>query len=83
MILTHKLVKEIAKQSFGHVLDCVLGYSDALYTMENTGEDFIQNFEEDLQESGLSPTEKRLEKIVKEYDNMRNKFINDVRKKYY
>lgn len=80
---TKKIAKEIAMTSFGYVLDCVLGYSDSGYTLEWDGEDFEQNFDEDLKELGLTSNERRIAIITKEFDLLKEKFEVYVRRKYY
>lgn len=78
-----KIAREIADRSFGHVLDCVLGYSDPDYDLRMEADMFEQNFEEDLEEKGITVTPMKIRVISEEYDKMKAKFEAYVRKKYY
>ncbi len=82
-ILTKAMIHDIADKSFGHVLDCVLGYSDSYYNLQTETTEFSQNFEEDMQEIGIAPTERRLRAIESEYDRIKAKFVKMVRRQYY
>ncbi len=70
---TKKLARKIADQSFCYMLDCVMGYSDSGYSLNTFGEEFEQNFEEDLEELGITATSKRLKIIVNYYDKRQAK----------
>jgi hypothetical protein len=80
---TLKVAQDIADKSFGYTLDCLLGYSDSRYGLEEAGDDFEQNFIEDLEERGFVVTDNRIAIIKQEYDKMKDKFILYIRKKYY
>ena len=77
-----KVAKEIAEISFGHVLDCILGYCSG-YDLGDESSEFEQNFEEALLERGIPATEGRIKKVSIQFDKMRNSFIEKIRKKYY
>lgn len=79
---TTAIAKEIAKTTFGHVVDCIRGYSDSGYDLRTDIEYFRQNFEEDLEEMGLTITESRIEKISKEYEKMILKLDSYITKYY-
>lgn len=80
---SNKIAKDIAEKNFGHTLDCVLGYSDSMYTLSDDSSTFEQNFEEDLEEKGIKITPYRVKICCKYYDEMVDKFKKMVRKKYY
>ena len=77
------IAKDIAETSFGYVLDCILGYSDADYHMGTKASEFEQNFEEDLEEKNIVITDKRIKLIAEYYEKMRLDFISKTRKKFY
>ncbi len=78
-----KVAKEIAKKSFGYVLDCILDYSDSQYGFNTSADEFEQNFEEDLEERGIVATERRIKIIRLEYEKLQKEFEAYLRKKYY
>ncbi len=80
---TKKIAKEIAARSFGHTLDCVLGYADSGYGLGDDVSNFEQNFEEDLEEKNIQITPYRLKVCCECYTDMVHKFELMVRKKYY
>lgn len=80
---TKRLINEIARRSFGYVLDCILGYSDSHYTFSTEVEEFYQNFEEDLLEKGITPTDYKVKKIGTAYEAIKNRFEVMVRNSYY
>lgn len=80
---SRKIAKDIAMKSFGHTLDCMLGYSDSGYSLKNEGEEFEQNFEEDLQSMGIVVNERRIKVIVNRYNEICKRFEKMVRAKYY
>ncbi len=82
MKFTKAIAKEIANRSFDDVLDCVLGRQDSDYSLGMTGEDFEQNFEEDLEEKGFVATESRLKAIAREYDKRVAKARHAIEKHY-
>ncbi|MES2287743.1 MAG: hypothetical protein V4547_18780 [Bacteroidota bacterium] len=82
-IFSKKIAKQIAAISFGYTLDCILCYSDSGYSFQTEGEQFEQNFEEDLIERGLKVNERRIRIIVKQYNDMKDRFEKLVRSKYY
>ena len=66
-----KIAKEIARKSFAYTIDCVLGNGDSPeYTLRDEGSSFEQNFEEDLQERGITPTTYKIQIVNKCYDKM-------------
>jgi len=81
--LTNKTANDIVDKNFGHVLDCVLGYSDSGYTLKDDVSNFEQNFEEDLEERGVNVTNRKIKIISDLYEKKVNTFILMVRKKYY
>ncbi len=78
-----KIAMGIAERSFGHTLDCLLGYSDSRYTLKTDVSEFEQNFEEDLEEKNIAITPRRLKIICQCYESLVTKFEVMVRKKYY
>lgn len=80
---TKAIAKDIALSNFHYVLDGILGYADADYSFTDGAEAFEQNFEEDLQERGITPTTYRLGIISKEYLIIKDAFELHIRKKYY
>lgn len=81
--MNQKIAKQVAATSFGYVLDCILGYSDTGYDMGTDVSEFEQNFEEDLEELGIIPTNSKIEKIKKAFVKMQEGFEKQTRKKYY
>jgi len=82
-LFSRAIAKKVALKSFCFVLDCVLGYSDSDYGFPAEGVDFDQNYEEDLQELGITPTSRRIEICGDEFDRLCKQFEGMVRKKYY
>ncbi len=82
-VFSKELAKSIADKNFGYVLDCILGYSDSEYTLKDDSETFEQNFEEDLEESGINVTTYKIKVISAQYDKIAEDFKKYVRKKYY
>lgn len=83
VLFSKKIAREIASKSFGHLLDCIMGYSDPDYSFNTPTSEYEQNFEEDLQEWGVTITSHRVEIIKSEFDKMKSKFEAAIRKKYY
>ncbi len=83
VLFSTAIANKIALRSFGLVLDCVLGYSDTGYELCAVGADFEQNYEEDLEQMGITPTAKRIAKCSDCFDNLIQGFIKMVRAKYY
>ncbi len=81
--LTKKTAIDIADKNFGHVLDCVLGYSDSGYTLKDPVSNFEQNFEEDLEERGINVTNRKIKMIADIYECKVKAFEIMVRKKHY
>lgn len=79
---TTKIAKQVALKSFGHVLDCVLGYTDPDYSLATPIEEFEQNFEEDLTDMGVVVNQRRLDKCSDEYKKLTTGFEIKVRKAY-
>lgn len=75
-----KLAREIARTSFGYVLDCLKGVSDTGYTMSTTADDFQTNFEEDIEGLGFAVTSLKMDMIEAEYDILKAKFDQHVNK---
>ena len=68
---TKKIAKGIARKSFAYTIDCVLGNGDSPeYSLKDEGSTFEQNFEEDLQDMGITPTPYKVEIIARSYDRM-------------
>ena len=80
---TNKIAQEIAKKSFSYTLDCILGYGDREYSLEDDSSTFEQDFEEDLEERGIEPTLLKIKIISKYYDKMVEDCKKYLRKKYY
>jgi hypothetical protein len=79
---TNKKAKDIAFKNFGHTLDCVLGYSDSGYSIKDEADSFDQNFEEDITELGVTPTDGRIKMVRDYYKKMVSDFEKFVRNKY-
>jgi hypothetical protein len=82
-LFSKAIANKIALKSFGLVLDCLIGYSDSGYGLPSDGSEFEQNFEEDLEEMGITPTSKRIEQCRIAFNRLANQFEAMVRKKYY
>lgn len=79
-----KIARQIANREFVSVLDSILNNNiDSPFSLISKGEDFIDIFEDELIQRGINPTDKRLDIMMSYYDEKRDKFVNDVRKKYY
>ena len=83
ILFSRAIAKKIALKSFGLVLDCVLGYSDTGYAFPCDGAEFDQNYDEDLEEMGITPTSRRIQICGDEFDRLAKEFEGMVRKKYY
>lgn len=77
-----KIAKQIAENSVCLVLDCILGISDYDYCLGTPSEIFEQNFEEDMQEIGINPTERRVRVCREEYDKIIAKIKKPLQKYY-
>lgn len=81
---SQKIARQVAEKSFGHVTDCILGYADSGYDLQSySGEDFEQNFEEDLREMGLVSNERRIRICAKQFDKLKDGFEKYIRRRYY
>ena len=65
-VFTKKIAREIAKTSFGYVIDCLKGVSDSGYDLSTDVVEFEQNFEEDLEAKGIKPTTYKV-KVCRDY----------------
>lgn len=83
MTFTRKIAKEIADISFSYVLDCIRGFSDTGYDLGETGEDFEQNFEEDLESKGIKPSFSKVKMCKEEFDKKIKRLNDYLQKKYY
>lgn len=79
---TYMVANHVAQISFDYTLDCILGHSDSDYNLGNTGEEFEQNFEEDLLKLGCVVNERRLRKCAEAYDRIRKKLEKHIQAKY-
>lgn len=77
------IAKQIADKNFSHTLDCIMGYSDAGYSLKDDADTFEQNFAEDLEEMGILVNDRRLKIISDCYANSVKNFEKLIRKKYY
>lgn len=74
-IVPVKIAKEIALTSFSYVTDSILGVSDLDYSLNTSSEEFHQNFDEDLTEKGYTVNQRNIDKVSKEYDKLREKYV--------
>ena len=77
-----KIAREVAEKSFDQMLDCVLERQDPDYSIMRKGEDFEQNFEEDLEEIGINPTFAKIKIISDYYDKKHAKLIATIERFY-
>lgn len=79
---TRTIANEIASITFNELLDDLLYSNDGDYNLNQTGEDHLQNFEEDLIGKGFKVTESRLKLIVDCFDKKLNKLYSNIMKYY-
>lgn len=79
-VFTKKLAKEIAQKSLNLVIDCILGNSYMDYNLSTTAQTHQTNFEEDLEELGLTVTTSKINLIIEQYDLLVNKLIKRIDK---
>ena len=77
-----KVAKEVAQNSLWLVLDSIVGISDSDYTLGTSTETFEQNFEEDLEEKGIKPTERRIKICRLEFEKLIEKIKKPIQKYY-
>lgn len=75
-----KIAKEIAQKQLDQTIDCVLGITDPYYNLFDNASEFEQNFEEDLQSKGITPTSFKIESIKKQYQRMTEKAITALKR---
>lgn len=77
-----KIAKQIAQKQFDQTLDCILGVTDPDYSLSTDLNDFEQNFEEDLLEIGVNPSNWKIESITKHYGKLVEKAKKALTKMY-
>lgn len=75
-----KTAKEIALNSIYSIRDSIVGVSDLDYSLGVSVDYFEQNFEDDLKEKGITPTERRIEVCREEFEKIRKKLISAIDK---
>jgi hypothetical protein len=82
MKFTKKLAQDIAQYYINYILDCMLKYDDGGYSVTTDVDDFEQDFEEALEELGITPTPKRVEEIKVRYRKLQDKALKKIESLY-
>ncbi len=77
-----KIAREIAENQFDQTLDCMHGVSDPDYSFDTEYDYFDQNFEEDLIERDINPTQNSILIIRSYYEKLNENAKKRVDKLY-
>jgi len=75
MRFTKKIARKVIQKQIDHTIDSVIGITDPDYNLGMEGNEFEQNFTEDMEELNIVVTEKRMKICFEEYDKIRMRAI--------